>query len=109
MLPICNNSGDRRGSKGPRGGGFHEGGESLAEAVRETTVGAMVVEEAMVEGPATEVAECTIFHTVTFHALVTEGLKDDQCEVCRDHLPNYIFECDGCLLQACKRCRWNRL
>jgi hypothetical protein len=55
VLPICNNSGDGKGGKGPRGGGFHEGGESLAEAVRETTVGAMVVEVNRVSHARTQV------------------------------------------------------
>lgn len=32
-----------------------------------------------------------------------------QCEECYKHLPQYIFECRGCLTRACNRCRRNRL
>ncbi|KAH8652866.1 hypothetical protein BGZ61DRAFT_575186 [Ilyonectria robusta] len=32
-----------------------------------------------------------------------------QCEECHDWLPNYIFECRQCRIQACNRCRHNRL
>ncbi|KAN0108494.1 IBR finger domain protein [Hyaloscypha variabilis] len=32
-----------------------------------------------------------------------------QCEECRDTLPSYIFECQRCNIQACNRCRRNRL
>lgn len=32
-----------------------------------------------------------------------------QCEECHHRLPSYIFECKQCLLQACNRCRRNRL
>jgi hypothetical protein len=32
-----------------------------------------------------------------------------QCEQCHFRLPSYIFECKKCLLQACNRCRRNRL
>ncbi|KAE9378173.1 hypothetical protein N431DRAFT_174373 [Stipitochalara longipes BDJ] len=32
-----------------------------------------------------------------------------QCEECRDTLPSYIFECQQCNIQACNRCRRNRL
>jgi len=31
------------------------------------------------------------------------------CEECRDTLPSYIFECQQCNIQACNRCRRNRL
>ncbi|KIW29679.1 hypothetical protein, variant [Cladophialophora immunda] len=31
------------------------------------------------------------------------------CEECFDDLPNYIFECIQCRIQACNRCRRNRL
>lgn len=32
-----------------------------------------------------------------------------QCEECRSWLPDYIFECRQCEIQACNRCRRNRL
>lgn len=32
-----------------------------------------------------------------------------QCEECRHHLPRFINECQQCNLQACWRCRNNRL
>ncbi|KAH6972053.1 hypothetical protein BKA56DRAFT_646182 [Ilyonectria sp. MPI-CAGE-AT-0026] len=32
-----------------------------------------------------------------------------RCEECHDWLPNYIFECRQCRIQACNRCRHNRL
>ncbi|EME82676.1 uncharacterized protein MYCFIDRAFT_203357 [Pseudocercospora fijiensis CIRAD86] len=32
-----------------------------------------------------------------------------QCEECRHVLRQYIFECRHCYLQACNRCRRNRL
>ncbi|KAH7010532.1 hypothetical protein EDB80DRAFT_839914 [Ilyonectria destructans] len=32
-----------------------------------------------------------------------------QCEECHDWLPHYIFECGQCRIQACNRCRHNRL
>jgi len=32
-----------------------------------------------------------------------------QCEECYHMLPEYIFECRQCHLQACNRCRRNRL
>jgi hypothetical protein len=32
-----------------------------------------------------------------------------QCEECRHELPSYIFECRQCNIQACNRCRRNRL
>ncbi|KAG9250615.1 uncharacterized protein F5Z01DRAFT_665335 [Emericellopsis atlantica] len=32
-----------------------------------------------------------------------------QCEECQDHLPQYIFECAGCRILACRTCRHNRL
>ncbi|PMD25267.1 hypothetical protein NA56DRAFT_668526 [Hyaloscypha hepaticicola] len=32
-----------------------------------------------------------------------------QCEECRHELPSYIFECRQCNIQACNRCRSNRL
>lgn len=32
-----------------------------------------------------------------------------QCEECRQTLPTYIFECRQCNIQACNRCRRNRL
>ncbi|KAK8217970.1 hypothetical protein IWZ01DRAFT_562835, partial [Phyllosticta capitalensis] len=31
-----------------------------------------------------------------------------QCEECYQYLPQYIFECRGCLTRACNRCRRNR-
>jgi hypothetical protein len=31
------------------------------------------------------------------------------CEECMHYLPDYIFECRQCALQACNRCRRNRL
>lgn len=31
------------------------------------------------------------------------------CEECYHHLPQYIFECRQCRIQACNRCRMNRL
>jgi len=31
------------------------------------------------------------------------------CEQCHHRLPSYIFECKQCFLQACNRCRRNRL
>ncbi|EMD00127.1 hypothetical protein BAUCODRAFT_119717 [Baudoinia panamericana UAMH 10762] len=32
-----------------------------------------------------------------------------QSEECRDHLPRYIYRCRQCAIQACSRCRLNRL
>ena len=32
-----------------------------------------------------------------------------RCEECRNQLPDFIMECGQCLLQACVRCRRNRL
>ena len=32
-----------------------------------------------------------------------------QCEVCFQHLPEYIFECRACRMLACNRCIRNRL
>ncbi|KFA75374.1 hypothetical protein S40288_01978 [Stachybotrys chartarum IBT 40288] len=32
-----------------------------------------------------------------------------QCEECHHWLPDYIFECNQCHIQACNRCRRNRL
>lgn len=32
-----------------------------------------------------------------------------RCEECSHRLPEYIFECHQCRLQACNRCRRNRL
>lgn len=32
-----------------------------------------------------------------------------RCEECHHRLPSYIFECRQCVLQACNRCRRNRL
>jgi hypothetical protein len=32
-----------------------------------------------------------------------------RCEECSQYLPQYIFECHQCRLQACNRCRRNRL
>ncbi|XMA13408.1 hypothetical protein WAI453_006199 [Rhynchosporium graminicola] len=32
-----------------------------------------------------------------------------ECEECRHDLPDYIFECQQCHIQACNRCRRNRL
>ncbi|KAG8160716.1 hypothetical protein KVR01_008980 [Diaporthe batatas] len=32
-----------------------------------------------------------------------------RCEECHHRLPDYIFECNHCRLQACNRCRRNRL
>jgi hypothetical protein len=32
-----------------------------------------------------------------------------RCEECHFRLPSYIFECRQCMLQACNRCRRNRL
>ncbi|PVH70490.1 hypothetical protein DL98DRAFT_135935 [Cadophora sp. DSE1049] len=32
-----------------------------------------------------------------------------QCEECRHQLPSYIFECRQCNIQACNRCKLNRL
>lgn len=32
-----------------------------------------------------------------------------RCEECHYRLPSYIFECKQCMLQACNRCRRNRL
>lgn len=32
-----------------------------------------------------------------------------RCEECHHRLPSYIFECRRCMLQACNRCRRNRL
>lgn len=32
-----------------------------------------------------------------------------RCEECHHRLPSYIFECKQCMLQACNRCRRNRL
>nr|POF06925.1 putative e3 ubiquitin-protein ligase ari4 [Quercus suber] len=34
---------------------------------------------------------------------------EHQCEECLNYLPQYIFECRQCHLQACNRCRRNRL
>ncbi|KOS20501.1 hypothetical protein ESCO_005344 [Escovopsis weberi] len=32
-----------------------------------------------------------------------------RCEYCRDRMPEYIYECNGCRALACRRCRFNRL
>jgi len=32
-----------------------------------------------------------------------------RCEECRCRLPEFIFECRGCRIMVCRRCRYNRL
>ncbi|KAJ3496296.1 hypothetical protein NLG97_g2761 [Lecanicillium saksenae] len=32
-----------------------------------------------------------------------------RCDECRDHLSKFLFECTGCHIMACHRCRHNRL
>ncbi|GKT47380.1 ATP-dependent RNA helicase DEAH12, chloroplastic [Colletotrichum spaethianum] len=39
-----------------------------------------------------------------------DGNTADQsvCGTCREEMPLFIYQCDGCLIMACRRCRYNR-
>lgn len=48
-------------------------------------------------------------HDGDWSRLRGDELQDElECDSCNHRLPNYLFVCDRCSLQVCRRCRFNR-